>query len=183
MAAADMTELLQRLSRGDKQAEADLLPRVYRELHRLARSCLKGERPEHTLQATALVHEAYLKLIPDQQIDWKSRGHFFGLAAQCMRRILVDYARKRAAGKRGGARVELDEALVISPEQCTLIGELHDALDWLAEFAPRAAKVVELRYFSGLTEQDIADLLDVSVKTIKRDWKMARDLLYDELSR
>ena len=184
MADAEMTALLQRLSDGDKAAEAELFPRVYRELRRIARACLRGERPEHTLQATALVNEAYLKLMAGAPIDWKNRAHFFSLAAQGMRRLLVDYARQRSAGKRAaGERVDLDEALIISPQQCTLIGDLHEGLDRLAEFAPRAARVVELRYFSGMTEEEIAELLEVSLKTVKRDWKMARSWLHDELAR
>ncbi len=182
MGAADMTELLQRLARGDKAAEAELFPYVYRELRRIAKACLRGERPEHTLQATALVNEAYLKLVAGPPIDWKNRAHFFGVAAQGMRRILVDYARQRAARKRAGVRIDLDEELIVSPERCTEIDQLHDGLEEFAKFAPRAAKVVELRYFSGLTEEEIAELLGVSAKTVKRDWKMAREWLRDELS-
>lgn len=183
MTSAPITELLRRLSDGDKQAEAELLTQVYRELRRMARGCLRGERSEHSLQATALVHEVYVKLIADQPIDWQSRSHFFHLAAQSMRRILVDYARKRGAAKRaGGPVIALDDELLIAPEQCTLIGEMNDALERFAEFAPRAARVVELRYFGGLTEEEIAELLGVSAKTVKRDWRMARNWLYAELS-
>jgi RNA polymerase sigma factor (TIGR02999 family) len=169
------------LARGEKEVEADLFPLVYRELQRIARACLRGERREHTLQATALVNETYLKLLAGAQIDWKSRAHFFSLAAQSMRRILVDYARQKAAAKRAGARIDLDNELLISPQQCTLIGDLHEALERLAEFAPRAAKVVELRYFSGLPEEEIAELLGVSARTVKRDWQMARGWLRAEL--
>jgi RNA polymerase sigma-70 factor, ECF subfamily len=183
MADADLTGLLHRLSRGEKDAEAELFPHVYRELQKIAHICLRGERTEHTLQATALVNEAYLKLTVGAQIDWKNRAHFFGLAAKGMRRILVDYARQRSAGKRAGIHIELDEELIVSAEQCTLIGDLHEALERLAEFAPRAAKVVELRYFGGMTEEEIADLLSVSVKTVKRDWQMARGWLRGELSK
>lgn len=182
MAEANLTGLLQRLSRGEKDAEAELFPHVYRELQKIARGCLRGERDEHTLQATALVNETYLKLIVGTHIDWKNRAHFFGLAAQAMRRILVDYARQRAAGKRAGARIDLDDELIVSPNQCTLIGDLHDALERFAEFAPRAAKVVELRYFGGMTEEEIGDLQGVSTKTVKRDWEMARRWLRGELS-
>jgi RNA polymerase sigma factor (TIGR02999 family) len=185
MPAAAMTELLQRFARGDKQAEADLLPRVYRELHLMAKLHLKGERPDHTLQATALVHEAYLKLIGKSDIDWQSRAHFFAVASQTMRRILVDYARERAAGKRGGgaARISLDEGLVVSPEQCDLVEELDGALDRLAVLSPRQAKVVELRFFGGLSEEEIAQILNLSARTVKRDWRKARAWLYGELSR
>jgi RNA polymerase sigma-70 factor (ECF subfamily) len=183
MADPDLTGLLHRLSRGEKEAEAELFPHVYRELQKIARGCLRGERQEHTLQATALVNEAYLKLVADAHIDFKNRAHFFGLAAQGMRRILVDYARQRIAGKRAGFRVDLDDQLIVSPEQCALVGDLHDALERLEEFAPRAAKVVELRYFGGMTEEEIADLLNVSEKTVKRDWQMARGWLRGELSK
>jgi RNA polymerase sigma-70 factor (ECF subfamily) len=183
MAATEMTELLLRVSRGDKTAEADLLPRVYRELHGIARRYLAGERREHTLQATALVNEAYLRLFAEQDIEWKSRAHFFGLAAQTMRRILVDHARQRKAKKRGGGvHISLDEELTISDDQCDLITDLDEALLRLGEFAPRAARIVELRFFSGLGEKEIADILELSVRTVKRDWKMARAWLYDELS-
>ncbi len=181
MAAADMTELLQRFSRGDKEAEAELFRHVFRELHKIARACLRGERPEHTLQATALVNEVYMKLMAGPQIDWQNRAHFFSLAARGMRRILVDYARQRAAAKRAGVRIELDEALIVSPERCTEIDALHEALERLAEFAPRAAKVVEMRYFGGLTEEEIAGVLGVSSKTVKRDWQMAVGWLRGEL--
>jgi RNA polymerase sigma-70 factor, ECF subfamily len=182
MAEPDLTELLRRLAGGDKEAEAKLFAHVYRELRKIARGCLRNERPEHALQATELVNEVYVKLMGGPPIDWKNRTHFYSLAAQGMRRILVDYARKRAAGKRAGAHVDLDEALIVSPEQCTLIGDLHEALERLAKFAPRAARVVELRYFGGMSEEEIADLLGVSAKTVKRDWKMAREWLRDELS-
>ena len=171
MAATDLTELLRRVARGDKTAESELLPSVYRELHGIACAYLRGERREHTLQATALVHEAYLRLFAKQDIDWKGRAHFFSLAAQTMRRILVDYARQRSAGKRdGGVHVSLDEELMISAEQCDLVADLDEALVRLGEFGPRAARVVELRFFSGLSEEEIADILEVSVRTVKRDW-------------
>ena len=181
MAEADLTGLLRRLSRGEKEVEAALFPLIYRELQKIARSCLRAERAEHTLQATALVNEAYLKLIAGSQIDWKNRAHFFSIAAQGMRRILVDYARQKSAAKRAGSRIDLEDELLISPEQCSLIGELNEALERLAEFAPRAAKVVELRYFSGMTEEEIAELLGVSSKTVKRDWQMAKGWLRGEL--
>ena len=183
MAATDMTALLQRVARGDKAAEADLLPRIYQELHHMARSYLRGERTEHTLQATALVHEVYLRLIANQKVDWQGRAHFFGLASQTMRRILVDYARQRAAGKRNAAgRVSLDEGLLISEDMCDLVSDLDEALDRLAQLNPRQAKVVELRFFSGLKEDEIAEVLSISERTVKRDWRMARAWLYGELS-
>jgi RNA polymerase sigma-70 factor (ECF subfamily) len=182
MVAADVTELLQRFARGDKTAEADLMPKVYRELHRIARAYIRRERPDHTLQATALVHEAYMRLTLQREIDWKSRTHFFAMAAQLMRRILVDYARHRGAGKRGGAHLSLDEGLQISAQQCALVAELDTALERLAVLNERQARVVELRFFSGLTEEEIAEVIGVSSRTVKRDWTMARAWLYGELS-
>jgi RNA polymerase sigma-70 factor (ECF subfamily) len=183
MAAADVTELLHRFANGDKEAEADLMPRVYRELHKIARAYLRRERPDHTLQATALVHEAYLRLTSQREIDWKNRAHFFGIAAQMMRRILVDYARQRGAGKRGGVHISLDEGLMISDDQCALVTDLDEALQRLARLNERQARVVELRFFSGLTEEEIGEVLGLSSRTVKRDWTMARAWLYGELSR
>lgn len=184
MADAKITELLQRLSRGDKAAEEELMPQVYRELHRIATYCLRGEHPGGSMQATDLVHEAYVKLIPDQDIDWKSRAHLYALAARCMRRILVDHARRRGAGKRGGgaAKVAIDEMVAISPEECTYVQNLHEALEIFAKMDARAAQVVELRYFGGLTEEEIAEAVGVSSRTVKRDLRNARAWLYDQLS-
>lgn len=180
----DVTELLQRLARGDKQAESELLLRVYRELHSLARRHLSGERNGHTLQTTALIHEAYLRLIGRANIDWQDRSHFFAVATQTMRRILVDYARERGAAKRGDGQraISLEENLAISPEHCDLIEDLDSALDRLARLSPRQAQVVEMRFFGGLTENEIAEALQLSVRTVKRDWRMARAWLYGELS-
>jgi RNA polymerase sigma-70 factor (ECF subfamily) len=183
MAGTDMTELLRRFAQGDKEAEAELLPQVYRELHRIARGCLRGERPDHSLQATALVNEVYLRLSAQQEFNWKDRAHFFAVAARMMRRILVDYARRRRAGKRDGAVISLDEGLVISAEQCGLVADLDTALQRLESLHSRQAKVVELRFFSGLNEDEIAEALGVSVRTVKRDWRMARAWLYGELAR
>jgi len=179
-----MTELLNRVARGDKQAEQDLLPLIYNELRRIAAHHLRQERPNHTLQATALVHEAYLRLIGLTDIDWQSRTHFFGVAAQVMRHVLTDYARQRQAEKRGGgqAHLPLEEGLNVSAEQCALIGELDSALQRLERLNARQAKVVELRFFSGLKEEEIADLLMVSVRTVRRDWTIARAWIYGEIS-
>jgi RNA polymerase sigma factor (TIGR02999 family) len=181
----DITELLNLVSHGDKQAEEDLLRLVYDELRRIAAQHLRQERPHHTLQATALVHEAYLRLIGLNEIDWNSRTQFFGVAAQVMRHVLVDYARQRRTEKRGGgqAHLPLEEGLAVSHQQCTLIAELDDALHKLERLNRRQAKVVELRFFSGMKEEEIADILAVSVKTVKRDWTMARAWIYGELSR
>lgn len=184
-AAADVTELLQRLARGDKQAESDLLLRIYRELHAMARQHLRGERPGHTLQTTALVHEAYLRLIGKTEIEWQNRSHFFSVASQTMRRVLVDYARRRTSAKRGSGQraVSLDESLAISPENCGLIEQVDEALDRLAKLSPRQAQVVELRFFGGLGEEEVANVLNLSARTVKRDWRIAKAWLYGELSR
>lgn len=185
MAAADITELLQRVAHGDQQAEADLIPRVYQELHSIALAYLRRERSDHTLQATALVNEAYLRLTGQHEIDWKNRAHFFGIAAQLMRRILVDYARQRQAVKRGGGgvHVSLDEGLLVSNDQCELAADLDEALERLARLDARQAKVVELRFFGGLSEEETAVILGVSSRTVKRDWTMARAWLHGELTR
>jgi RNA polymerase sigma factor (TIGR02999 family) len=182
MCAPDVTQLLQRVSDGDRNAEAELVPVLYTELHRLARAYLRNERPDHTLQATALVNEVYLKLVRQSKVDWKSRAHFFRVAANNMRCILVDYARHRNAEKRRGALVSLDEALVVSDEQCGMIEELEWALKRLAALRERQARVVEMRFFAGLTFEEIAAVLDLDVRTVKRDWEKARAFLYGELS-
>ena len=181
----EMTELLNLAAGGDKRAEEALLPLIYGELRRIAAHHLRGERPDHTLQSTALVHEAYLRLIGFTDLEWKSRTHFFGVAAAIMRRVLVDYARQRRAEKRGGgqAPLQLEQGLAVSGEQCALIDELDAALQRLERFHPRQAKVVELRFFSGMKEEEIAGLLAVSVRTVRRDWTIARAWIYGELTR
>ena len=185
MAATEVTELLQRISHGDKQAEEDLIPRVYRELRRIAGAHLRNERPDHTLQATALVNEAYIRLTSQEQPDWKDRTHFFAVAAQVMRRILVDHARKKNAAKRGSGAVvaPLDTNLSLADDQCELITGIDSALERLALLNPRQAKVVELRFFSGLNEEEIGEALGISSRTVKRDWTVARAWLYGELAR
>jgi len=185
MAPLATTDLLNRVAGGDKQAEELLLPLIYSELRRIAAHHLRQERPSHTLQTTALVHEAYLRLIGLTDIDWKSRTHFFGVAAQLMRHVLVDYARQRGAEKRGGgqAHLPLEAGLAVSDEQCALVAELDAALQRLERLNARQARVVELRFFSGMKEDEIASLLAVSVRTVKRDWTVARAWIYGELSR
>lgn len=185
IASGEVTELLQRFAHGDKQAEADLLLRVYRELRGIAKRHLSSERYGHTLQPTALVHEAYLRLIGKTDVEWQNRSHFFAIASQTMRRILVDYARERNAAKRGGsARIlNIDDALSISPEHCDLVEELDAALGDLEKVSPRQARVVELRFFGGLTEEEIAAVLEISTRTVKRDWRIARAWLYEKLSK
>ncbi len=173
--SGQITQLLAEARKGNRAAEDELMPLVYGELRRLAAAYMRGERPGHTLQATALVHEAYLKLLP-QRISWQSRSHFFGVAAHQMRRILVDYARRRKAAKREGGqkRLHLDEALIMAHQRPTELVELHEALDQLARGHARQARVVELRFFGGRSEDEIAATLGVSVETVKRDWKFSK---------
>lgn len=185
MPPAEVTELLHRVASGDKTAEADLVPRIYEELRRIAQIYLRRERPGHTLQATALVHEAYLKLMQQQEIDWKDRSHFFAVAAQVMRRILVDYARQKGAAKRGGnaPRILLNEEIAVTDDQCALVTGIDEALNRLQRVNPRQASIVELRFFSGLSMEEIATVLGLASRTVKRDWMLARAWLYGELSR
>jgi RNA polymerase sigma factor (TIGR02999 family) len=180
----DITALLGRLGEGDRTAEEALLPQVYLELHRLAISRMRSERPGHTLQATALVHEAYLRLCRSSDIDWQDRSHFFRMAGRLMRRILVDYARQRNATKRAHDRppVPLDEAIFISTEDLTTALIVDEVLIELAAVSPRPAQVVEMRFFAGMSEEEIAYALGVAVRTIRRDWLMARAWLHQRLS-
>lgn len=179
----DVTLLLSALTRGDKGAAAKLIPVVYGELRRLAGSYMRRERVDHTLQATALVHEAYLKLVEQRSVDWQSRAHFFGVAAQLMRRILIDHARGHLRQKRGGdeQKVSLDEALIFSEQQADELLAVDDSLNQLAKIDPRQAKVVEMRFFGGLSIEEAAEVLGVSPKTVKRDWSVAKAWLYADL--
>jgi RNA polymerase sigma factor (TIGR02999 family) len=181
----EVTGLLLAWTEGDEAALAALVPRVYAELHRLAHHCLKAERPGQTLQTTALVNEAYLRLVNARLVRWESRAHFLAVAAQAMRRILVDAARARLTKKRGGRvqRVPLDEALVFAPERGPDLLALDGALTRLAEVDPRKSQVVELRYFGGMTEGEAAAVLRVSPETVQRDWRVAKVWLLRELSR
>jgi len=180
----EVTQLLIELRSGKKEAESKLIPLVYAELRRLAAHYLRGERPDHTLQATALVHEAYLRMTKLHDVDWQSRSHFFATAATVMRRILVDHARAHRAGKREGFReaISLDEALVISPARCTQLVALDDALDKLAKLDARRSKIVELRFFGGLSEEETGLFLGISTRTVKRDWRVAKAWLYNEVN-
>ena len=177
-----VTQLLKAMRSGDPQAAQDLLPLVYAELHRLAKSYMRRERPDHTLQATALINEAYLRLA-GEEIDWKNRAHFIGLSAQVMRRVLVDHARARNAEHRGGGlqRVEMQEELAISPEKLDQVQQIDDLLKKLETVNPRQARVVELRYFGGLTFEEIAGLLELTSRTVKSDWALARIWMLDQL--
>lgn len=178
----DVTSLLERLAAGDAAAEDELLPRVYRELHALAMMRLQGERQGHTLQATALVNEAYVRLCRARRIDWKSRSHFFAVAARVMRNILTDYARHRRTQIHAtGTAVEINSILTVGPEQAEIALIVSDLLDQLALIKPRQAQVVEMRFYAGLTEEEIGSLLGLSSRTIKRDWLMARAWLYGRI--
>ena len=180
----DITQLLRAWSEGRERAPEQLMPLVYDELHRLASVYMARERPGHTLQATALVHEAYLRLIDASEANWQDRSHFFAMCAQLMRRILVDWARSHHSLKRGGdlRPVQLDEALVVSPQsEVDLIG-LDDALKSLEAVDPRKSRVVELRFFGGLSVEETAAVLKVSVETVMRDWRLAKSWLRRELN-
>jgi RNA polymerase sigma-70 factor, ECF subfamily len=185
MSDHDITLLLSSLSRGDAQAASELIPMVYDELRRLAASYMRRERPDHTLQATALVHEAYVKLLEQRSVDWQSRAHFFGIAAQLMRRILIDHARSHLRQKRGGEnqKVSLDGALVFSEQQSAEMLAVDESLQRLEKVDPRQARVVELRFFGGLNVEEIAEILKVSDKTVKRDWSVARAWLYADMKK
>jgi RNA polymerase sigma-70 factor, ECF subfamily len=178
-----MTQLLQQWSQGDDSALTELTPLAYQELRRLAHHYMEGERPGHTLQTTALVNEAYLRLADQTNRNWRSRAHFFAVAARVMRGILVNYAKSNQAQKRGGgaARIELDEAAIFSPEQSKEIVDLHEALERLATVNSRKARVVELKYFGGLNHDEIAEVMKISTVTVRRDWMFAKTWLYDEL--
>jgi RNA polymerase sigma factor (TIGR02999 family) len=179
-ASQDITRLLLAWSAGDKAALDELMPIVYGELRKLARGYMRNQPADHTLQTTALVNEAYLRLIDSSRVNWQNRTHFFAISAQLMRRILVDFARRRSSLKRGGEvqKIELDEALVMPLEPKTDLVALDEALKILAEMNPRQSQVVELRYFGGLSEEEIADHLAVSVRTVRRDWSVARAWLF-----
>jgi RNA polymerase sigma factor (TIGR02999 family) len=179
----DATALLEALRHGDSDAFEDLLALLYKDLRRIAAKCFRAEREGHTLQPTALVHEAYLRLVDQHDMHWQSRAHFLNAAAQAMRRILVDHARSRQASKRGGAgvRVTLDDGLAIGSARDPDLLALDDALRTLAERDPRKAQIVELRYFGGLTTIEVAEVLGVSVATVERDWAVARVFLHREL--
>ena len=181
---ARVTELLRSSTRGSREALDELIPLVYRELRRLAGAQLKSERPDHTLQATALANEAYLKLIDQNRVEWQNRAHFFAVAARVMRRVLVDYARKQRAEKRGGdvGRVTLSEAIHASDSSAEVdVVALDAALEKLTALEPRYGEIVELRFFGGLTVEETAAVLKISQATVKRDWAAAKALLYREL--
>ena len=180
----DATQILKEWSEGDKDATARLMPLIYEELRRRAAEYLRHERPDHTLQATALVHEAYLKLIDQNRVDWKSRAHFCGVAAQLMRRVLLEHARGHNAEKRGGKleKLYLDETHELLDERAPDLIALDDALKSFTSTYPREGEVVELKFFGGLAANEIAEVLDVSQKTVLRDWNFAKLWLRRELA-
>ena len=181
--SVDVTLLLKQVADGNQDAQAKLISLVYEELHRVAEHRLRLERPDHTLQPTALVHEAYLKLVVQRDANWQSRAHFFAVASQLMRRILVDYARGRLRAKRGGKQVKLplERVFVISRGRCDELLALDESLEKLAKLDARQSRVVELRFFGGLTVEEAAKVLGVSSKTVKREWSVAKAWLYGEL--
>ncbi len=189
----EITQLLAAL-KGRKRDTVDrLMPLVYSKLRKMAHQCLSRERTNHSLEATALVHEAYLKLVDQKNSDWQNRGHFFGIVAQIMRRVLIDHARSSQAQKRGGVGEKLSlDAIVTIPLDCdAMVRQQHysqlimldDALSRLEELDPQQCRIVELRFFGGLTEEEISEALDISVRTIRRDWRAARAWLHREITR
>jgi len=176
-----ITKLLRDWATGNQQALEELTPLVYAELRQLAAAYLRNERRDHTLQPTALVHEAYLRLVDQQHPSWQNRSHFFGVAARLMRQILVDHARRRQAGKRAGRKVSLQETVSFASESSVDLVALHEALDALEKLDVRKSKAVELRYFGGLDMEEIARMLDVSAVTVRRDLRMAEAWLYHEM--
>jgi RNA polymerase sigma factor (TIGR02999 family) len=180
LTANDLTGLLHDWREGDKAALDRLTPIVYDELRRMAHRYVQRERNGHTLQTTALVNEAYLRLAGQQKVDWQNRAHFFAVTAQVMRHILIDHARRRRYAKHGGEvqQVSLDEATVMSHERAAKLIALDEALDELAKLDPRKSRVVELRYFGGLSLEETAEVLEVSLMTVRRDWRAAKAWLY-----
>jgi RNA polymerase sigma factor (TIGR02999 family) len=183
--SSEVTGLLRARSGGDSGALARIIELVYPELREIARRCLSGERPDHTIQATALVHEAYLRLVDLRQIRWQDRAHFLAVGARVMRRVLVDYARARDCAKREGAvrRATFDDALLFSAIPDPMVVRLDEALEKLAGFDSRKAQVVEMRYFGGLTAEEIAEVLRISPQSVHRDWSLAKSWLVREMNR
>ncbi len=179
----DVTLLLNKLAAGDQKAAAELVPLVYEELRRLAARHLAHERPDHTLQATALVHEAYVKLAAQKDAKWQNRAQFFGVASQAMRRILVDYARGKQRIRRGGKqqKVPLDGVVLVSPGRTEEVLAVHESLSRLATLDARQARIVELRYFGGLKVEEIAEVVGISAKTVMRELNVAKAWLYGDL--
>ena len=180
---SQITVLLVNIENGDSRAIDELLPLVYSQLKAMAGNQLKGERPNHTLNATALVHEAYLKLVHQDRVSWQNRAHFFAIAAQAMRRVLINYAKSRLADKRGGGQpiVTFNEEVMSGDSPAEEIIALDEALTRLKEIDERQSRIIELRFFGGLTEQEVAQVMKISESTVKRDWRMARAWLTREM--
>jgi RNA polymerase sigma factor (TIGR02999 family) len=180
-----VTVLLKAMNRGDKTAADQLLPLVYTELHRLARGYMNRERRDHTLQPTALINQAYLRIAKQENIEWQNHSHFIGFAANVMRRVLVDHAREHNAAMRGGGqvKVELEEGHAVSKETATEVLLLEDALVRLEKLNPRQAQVVEMRYYGGLSVEEVAGVLGIATRSVKRDWALARSWLYQEIQK
>jgi RNA polymerase sigma factor (TIGR02999 family) len=176
----EITKLLLAWRQGDQTALEELIPLVYAELRKLAKNYMRQQRPGHTLQTTALVNEAYLRLVDSSRVNWQNRTHFFAISANLMRRVLVDFARAKNSQKRGGERIQvtLDERIEVPSENVTDLVALDEALQKLAEMNERQAKIVELRYFGGLSEDEIAENLEISTRTVRRDWNIAKAWLY-----
>jgi RNA polymerase sigma-70 factor (ECF subfamily) len=180
----EITQLLKQLSHGNREAEGRLIPLVYDRLRRLAARYMRRERRDHTLQPTALVHEAYLKLIDQRSVSWQSRAHFYCIASRMMRRVLVDHARDAKAWKRdGGCKIPLEPSFIYSEEKPAELLAIDEALHRLAQVDSRQAQVVELRFFGGCSEEEIGKILGISARTVKRDWSVARAWLYAELNK
>ena len=182
--SSQVTDFLLRWSEGDVAAREALIPLVYDELRRVARQCLASQRPDHTLQSTALVHEAYMRLVGRTSVHWENRVHFFAVAAQLMRRILVDHARKQHAAKRGGNHLTLtlDESVALPKKRELDLVALDDALSELAKLDERQSRIVELRFFGGLSIEDSSHVLDISPAKVRREWATARTWLYEQMS-
>jgi RNA polymerase sigma factor (TIGR02999 family) len=181
----EITRLLLEMREGNPEAAPNLIPLVYEQLRRTARSLLRNERGDHTLQPTALVNDALMRLIGKECLEWQSRAQFFAVSSKIMRHILIDHARAHGADKRGGEfqKISLDHVFAYEWRQADSFLSLNEALDRLQEFDPRLCSVVEMRFFAGMTEEEISDVLKVSVRTVKRDWQFARDWLYREMTR
>lgn len=180
----EVSQLLADWGRGDEAALEKLTPLVYDELHRIARRYMRRENPGHTLQTSALVNEAYLRLVDQKQVDWQNRAHFFGIAAQLMRRILIDHARSYRYEKRGGGaiQVSLDETLTVTQQQASELIAIDEALTALSEFDARKGRIVELRFYGGLTNDEIAEVLGVTPRTIEREWRKSKAWLHRMIS-
>ena len=179
-----VTLLLTQVRDGNQEAANQLIPLIYKELRQMAGACMRGERPGHTLQATALVNEAYMRMVGSRPVEWQNRAHFFAIAAHTMREVLLDYARRSRAAKRGGAdarQVDLDEAFPIASDKLEEVIAIDEALERLAQIDPRQSRIVELRFFAGLNVEEAAEVMGVSPKTIKREWRSAKAWLHREM--